>query len=264
MGTDIELWSRFREYQWVVGSLFVVQMSALVSLLFCLWGQYRRGGLHFDSVLSLDVSPAQLLPLFMAILLMMVSGIGYAFALVLILGVLGVLYVCRVDWRVQFGSRRLPFWVVALGSLWIGLAVFPPLQALSFLGEKSCQWLGWHVKPQPAVDLFMRTTQRLPMVTLLGYALIGAPLAEEILFRGCLYPVLKNRLGKDVAIFIASAAFAALHSHTSTFVALFVFGCILTLIFEATGSLPLCMGVHAFFNATTAAMLCLLKYGNCR
>ncbi len=82
------------------------------------------------------------------------------------------------------------------------------------------------------------------------------PTLEESLFRGCLQNWLKGYLGRNWAIFIASAIFAIFHfSHSQGFeniellITLFMLGCFLGFVYERQQSLFASIGLHSTFNA---------------
>jgi membrane protease YdiL (CAAX protease family) len=69
------------------------------------------------------------------------------------------------------------------------------------------------------------------------------------LFRGIIYPALKQRLGFFHALWITSFFFAIVHGHIPSIPALFCLAIIFTLVYEWTGNLLACIAVHAGFNA---------------
>ncbi len=87
-------------------------------------------------------------------------------------------------------------------------------------------------------------------------AVILAPLAEELLFRGLLHRGLRRRLALVPATTISSVLFAIVHidvaiSQPLALVGLTVVGVILALAYERTGSLVVPIVIHAVHNAVT-------------
>jgi len=80
-------------------------------------------------------------------------------------------------------------------------------------------------------------------------AVVMAPLVEEILFRGILYPLLKHRGYPRLAFWGTSFLFAAIHVHLASFIPLFLFGLILIWIYERTDTLLAPILTHSTFNA---------------
>jgi membrane protease YdiL (CAAX protease family) len=77
-----------------------------------------------------------------------------------------------------------------------------------------------------------------------------APIAEELFFRGLFYGSLRTRLPVGWAALICGAVFGAIHAPTglSAVPALVVFGIVLCLVRERTGSLYPCVALHALNN----------------
>ena len=81
---------------------------------------------------------------------------------------------------------------------------------------------------------------------------IFAPIGEEFLFRGFMYPALRNGLGVAWAAALTGALFGVVHGFSAeveALVPLAVFGAALCLLYQATGSLYPCIALHAINNA---------------
>lgn len=78
---------------------------------------------------------------------------------------------------------------------------------------------------------------------------IIAPIAEEIFFRGMLYPVMRQRWGAPVAITANALAFALLHVIPILLPGLFFVGLILAWVRERSGSIGPTILMHALQNA---------------
>jgi membrane protease YdiL (CAAX protease family)/uncharacterized RDD family membrane protein YckC len=91
-----------------------------------------------------------------------------------------------------------------------------------------------------------------PVVTLI---VIVAPIAEEIFFRGMLFGGLRRRVPTVPAAAISSVVFGALHATTGIGAVppLIIFGFMLALLYEGTGSLVPGMIAHALNNALALA-----------
>ncbi len=85
---------------------------------------------------------------------------------------------------------------------------------------------------------------------------VMAPLAEEVFFRGLLFPVLRSRFGVAWGVIVTGALFSLVHalgSPTEALIVLFVLGSGLCLLYLRTGSLLPCIGLHALNNAISFA-----------
>jgi hypothetical protein len=89
-------------------------------------------------------------------------------------------------------------------------------------------------------------------------AVLLAPVVEEILFRGILYPAIKQRGYPGFALWGTSLLFAAIHSNLMTFVPLTVLALALVWLYEKTDTLLAPIAAHAVFNA---ANFFLFVYG---
>lgn len=84
-------------------------------------------------------------------------------------------------------------------------------------------------------------------------AVIIAPIAEEIIFRGYIYGVVKSFSDRWFAAIFSALIFAAVHQHIGSLPALFVLALGLAMAYEATGCLLVPMCMHALFNGYNVA-----------
>lgn len=90
-------------------------------------------------------------------------------------------------------------------------------------------------------------------------AILLAPVAEEILFRGILYPAVKQAGYPRIALWGAALLFAAVHANLVTFVPLTVLALVLTALYERTNNLLAPIVAHALFNALNFVTLFLIQ-----
>ena len=163
------------------------------------------------------------------------------------------------------GSRPASFWGLAgrnlahdLGpSLHALLVILWPVLLLLFLSSGLYLTLGRPLRPQPALLKFREAKELGQMLPFLAYALVIAPVWEEVFFRGTLFPWLAGRMPAAQAQWISALAFGAVHLHGPTLIPLTVFGALLAGIFRSTGSLVPAILVHSLFNANTCTLLLL-------
>jgi uncharacterized protein len=108
---------------------------------------------------------------------------------------------------------------------------------------------------EAARQLTDRATDPFGVVMLFLIVGIGAPIAEEIFFRGLTQHALLRRWGAWVALFGTAAFFALTHFQVLQFPALFAFGLILGAMVFATGRLGTSIWAHLGFNLVAAATL---------
>lgn len=117
--------------------------------------------------------------------------------------------------------------------------------------------VGYPVTIQDVMLLFAEPQSAWSLLALLGLAMIVAPVAEEVLFRGMLLPLLMKRLGAGPAVIVSSALFALIHFHVPSFFPLFVLATGFALAYIYTGSLWTPITMHALFNGINLALLLL-------
>jgi len=152
-------------------------------------------------------------------------------------------------------GRHLPKDLVQ--SLHILLLLLWPVLLLLLLSSSLYLALGLPLQPQPALLKFLEAEELSQVVPFLGYALVLAPVWEEIFFRGTLFPWLAGRMPIAQAQWFSALAFGAVHLHGPTLIPLTVFGAMLVGIYRTTGSLVPAILVHSLFNANTCALLLL-------
>ncbi|MDF7826078.1 type II CAAX endopeptidase family protein [Pontiellaceae bacterium B12227] len=86
-------------------------------------------------------------------------------------------------------------------------------------------------------------------------AIFVAPVYEELMFRGVLFPYCVKRAGLVPATLAVSVLFALMHFHLPSFVPLLMLSAALCLTYRRTGSLWTSIGVHMIFNAVSILAL---------
>jgi membrane protease YdiL (CAAX protease family) len=116
-------------------------------------------------------------------------------------------------------------------------------------------------KAQEAVQL-LSTTKEWNGRLLLGIITIAlAPAAEELLFRGILYPFIKRRWPR-MALWGTALLFGAFHMYLPGFVPLALLALILTWLYEKTDNLLAPIAAHSLFNTVNFALLYLTPHLN--
>jgi membrane protease YdiL (CAAX protease family) len=109
--------------------------------------------------------------------------------------------------------------------------------------------LGWSLHEQDAVSMLKSQQSMLVTAVLIFGACVGAPLVEEILFRGFLYGSLRNLTNKWFAAVVSALFFGVIHLHLPSFPALCLLGFFFAVAYESTGSLTINILMHALFNS---------------
>ena len=161
----------------------------------------------------------------------------------------------QTGWGAAFGwcgPRSRQALVAAVKFILVILPVVLLLQAASvYILEK----LGWPPEDQAAVLMLLKAKGWWATVYFGMFAVVIAPVAEEFIFRGMLFPFIQQLGFPKFAWFGVSALFALIHMNAPTFVPLFVFALALTWLYEKTDNLLAPITAHALFNATNLVLL---------
>jgi len=194
--------------------------------------------------------------------------LAIAAVLMLQIPLLAVYYAARRFFPVEFASRlntqsysfgaafreAAPQFIMFLPIIWI--VTFVWTQALSILQSVG---LIEEFPPQELIQLFQEGGNPIAISILVLFAVVLAPLVEEIIFRGCIYRFLKNQTKPITAQLLSGAIFALMHGNLMSFVPLVLVGILLARVYEKSGNLlvPICF--HAFFNGFSLLMLFIMS-----
>ncbi|MFK7849967.1 MAG: lysostaphin resistance A-like protein [Akkermansiaceae bacterium] len=143
----------------------------------------------------------------------------------------------------------------AVVSMW---AVFAGLYAVGYM--ELLENVGLQ-KVQDTVKILQEEQDMVILVLMAFTAAIVAPVCEEIVFRGYLYPAAKKFAGPWVAAICTALVFSAAHGNFAALVPLFIFGLLLVALYEATGSIWAPIATHFCFNSATLIVQMLVRFG---
>ncbi len=103
---------------------------------------------------------------------------------------------------------------------------------------------------RPAEELADRADHALWVVVLVLMVVVGAPLVEEIFFRGLLMRSIQARWNDTVALVASAVFFGLVHLQGLQLPGLILFGLLAGLCAQRTGRLGMAILAHAAFNAT--------------
>lgn len=150
-------------------------------------------------------------------------------------------------------------WLPPLGAVRLGLiGLLTVLPLVSLTG-----WVVERILPSPSgsnpmLKLVLESQDGLALACFALTALVLAPLFEEVIFRGVLFPVLARDLGIVSGLILSSAAFALAHLSISETPSLFVLGLGLACLRQRSGRLAASVCMHALWNGFTFLNLLLL------
>jgi membrane protease YdiL (CAAX protease family) len=158
----------------------------------------------------------------------------------------------------DFGWRLGAWWELPAGAA-VGLAAQYLLIPVVYLPFQSFDSNLSHQLSEP-VHRDTGAAHTIPAVAvLLVFLAIGAPLFEELFFRGLLLRALLGRLPVPAAIVGSSVLFALAHFEAVQLVGLALFGVILAYMAWRTGRLGLSIGAHMAFNAAAVISVTSLR-----
>lgn len=180
---------------------------------------------------------------------------------------MGLLLVVRylkeheISWDEAFGFSS--HWHKAVVAGVISACLFLPvgwvLQQISVSILNHYPALGIQPEEQPAVQV-LRIASSWKERTALGIVTIFlAPVAEEILFRGILYPWVKSYGFPRLALWGTALLFAAVHFNVLILLPLLLLAVLLTNLYERTGNLLASISAHSLFNALNFALLFVVE-----
>ena len=104
------------------------------------------------------------------------------------------------------------------------------------------------IKPQDILERFKELENSFEIsIFVIGSAVI-APIYEELLFRGIIFPTLIQKTNFTIALVLSSLLFAVLHFHLSALLPLFVLSIILSITYLYTSTIWASISLHALFN----------------
>jgi len=153
-----------------------------------------------------------------------------------------------INWSEAFGLRNASARAIALGA--IATFVFLPcgslLQAVSI---NALEHLGIQPELQSAVEALRHAGRGPGLLAFILVTVVIAPLGEELLFRGVLYPAIKGAGFPHLALWGSSVLFAVIHFNLPIFLPLLLLALILVWLYEQTDNLLAPVTAHALFNA---------------
>jgi membrane protease YdiL (CAAX protease family) len=159
------------------------------------------------------------------------------------------------DWSSAFGlgqgrvSRALVVGAVA------GAMTLPLAWVLTWVSAELMRACFIEPSPQEAVSSLQASQGWMQRLSMSLMTVMVAPMAEEVMFRGILYPILKQRIPPWLAILATSLLFGAIHQNLMLFVPLSLFSVILVWLYEHTGNLLAPIAAHSMFNLANVVVL---------
>ena len=173
--------------------------------------------------------------------------------------------VMMLIWRTNlvelFGLRYRQWWLPPVLALLITFLMFTFNALLSMAGYN--EWIaglmGGEDGTQDAVKMMKEADDPLTMTLMVLMACIGAPISEEIVFRGYIYGAVKKMGGIVFSIVFSALFFSVVHMNLPSMLPLFVLGLALAAVYELTGTLWAPIAVHFCFNSVSTFFIHLQR-----
>ncbi len=143
---------------------------------------------------------------------------------------------------VAAGARAF---IILLPVVWLG----------SFVWKTLLDALGVEAPPQDLVLIFIRTGDQGALIAMVFFAVIIAPLTEELLFRVGLFRWLRTRVPRAVALLLPALLFSLLHFSWAALLPLALLAVGFSIAYERSGHPLTPITAHALFNLNTLVLL---------
>jgi membrane protease YdiL (CAAX protease family) len=156
----------------------------------------------------------------------------------------------------------LPIRKAILHAIFAFVKFLPLIWVVNSLSQHFLESLGAEIDQQEPVKQILSALQGSPLkfAALAFGAVVLAPIAEELLFRGFLYRYFLNKMTMLQAAVLSSVLFAAIHMHIASFLPLFCLGFLFAHAYQATGNIVAPIFFHGLFNATTISLMLLTPW----
>jgi membrane protease YdiL (CAAX protease family) len=165
----------------------------------------------------------------------------------------------EMNWREAFGFQKSNLFRALSWAVVLAIVILPVALELQRASVFVLEKIGWPVEDEAAVMLVTGAKSLWLKIYLGVFAVVLAPVAEEFIFRGVLFPFFKQRGLPKFAWFGVSFLFAAIHFDAAIFAPLFAFALALTWLYEFTDNLLAPVFAHSLFNAANLILLCLFQ-----
>jgi membrane protease YdiL (CAAX protease family) len=155
----------------------------------------------------------------------------------------------------RWGRWKHIFWIgpcFVIGMMVVGVVMIQ-------LGWQEWVKANYGGGSQRVVEMIRETQDMALLGAMVFSAVVVAPIAEEVIFRGFLYPVVKRYSEPWFAAIFTGCLFGVIHFNLMSFPLLALMGIVLVVLYEITGSLWVPIACHAAFNALQVGVMMLAR-----
>ena len=153
-----------------------------------------------------------------------------------------------------FGVDRMPVGRSLLLGVALLISALPMVFAVDYVASILLK-VNSATDVQEVVQIFENASTAAQRVPIIMLAVVIAPVAEELAFRGYLYAVVKRYFGAVPALILSGMLFALIHLNLASFFPLLVLASVFALAYELSGTLLVSMTMHALFNALSLVLI---------
>jgi len=168
----------------------------------------------------------------------------------------------RTTWREAFGFCEPRLGRALFLAVLVTIMIMPIALSLRELSARFLSRFEFTAQPQEAVRVMQEARSNGEMALYGIFAIIIAPFVEELIFRGILYPAMKQNGYRHLALWGTSIFFAITHANLAAVLPLTVLAVILTFLYETTNNLLAPIVTHSLFNAANYAFMLWQKHSS--
>jgi membrane protease YdiL (CAAX protease family) len=166
-----------------------------------------------------------------------------------------VLGIDRISWNDAFGFSKGPVGLSVLLGLAAALVFLPVGMVLQDISLRLLDFFHVTTQTQPAVAEFDKATSSGSRAYLIFFAVVLAPVAEELFFRGIIYAAIKQFGYPRLALWGSALIFGIVHLTAAIFVPLVLLSLVLVWLYETTDNLLAPITAHAVFNGINVLLM---------
>jgi len=166
----------------------------------------------------------------------------------------------HTTWSEAFGFNEPRVARAIFLGILVSILILPVALSLADFSSRLIRSTGVTPQLQQAVQVVREASSVVQLIVQALAAVIFAPIVEELIFRGILYPAVKRTYNQKTALWGVSILFALTHMNFTVILPLTVLAIILTFLYETTRNLIAPIVAHSLFNAANFAYLVYQRY----
>lgn len=188
----------------------------------------------------------------------LISG-SLLYALAVALVVLFAALVSRSTLKRLFISEGSSFKVSLLKGVVYGIATIPPIILITAIMGTVIGELGLTTEGQPVIEWLTNSeTSIMARIAIIFSAVVVAPVIEEVVFRGILFPTILKGRSFFFSALLVGCIFSLIHFHAPSFLSILVLNIFFCAGYASTGSIVTPIVMHMVFNGSATCFALLM------